>query len=86
MSSDITDGMDEPTEDANEYDGFLSYSSEWHSLSLGVFDGMKTWRIKPKKMRDNRDVEAEPHYYSGGYVIGTLIQLIIVVVTGSALL
>jgi hypothetical protein len=63
---------------------FLSTKAEWHSLSLGIYDGMKTWRVRPKEMRDNKDVEAESHYYAGGYVIGTLLQLVIVIVTGNA--
>jgi len=64
-------------------DGFLSTRAEIHSLALGIYDGMKTWRVRPEEMRDNEDVEAEPHYYSGGYVVGTLLQLLVVVVTGS---
>jgi len=63
---------------------FLSTTTEWHSLALGVYDGMKTWRVRPKEMRDNKDVENEPHYYAGGYVVGTLLQLLIVIVTGKA--
>jgi hypothetical protein len=63
---------------------FLSTKAEWHALSLGTYDGMKTWRVRPDEMRDNKDVQAESHYYAGGYVIGTLLQLLILVVTGNA--
>lgn len=76
---------DAPTEAESERNGFLSYAPEWHALSLGVYDGMKTWRVRPRELRDNKDVEAEPHYYAGGYVIGTLLQLAVVAVTGNAL-
>jgi len=64
-------------ENETERDGFLSYSAEIHSVGLGVYDGMKTWRVRPKKMRDNSDVQAEKHYYAGGYVVGTLFQALI---------
>lgn len=63
--------------------GFLSTRAEIHSLALGAYDGMQTWRVRPKEMRDNDDVEAEPHYYSGGYVAGTILQLIVCVVAGN---
>jgi hypothetical protein len=62
--------------------GFLSTRAEIHSLALGTFDGMKTWRVRPKAMRDNDDVEAEPHYYAGGYVVGTGLQLLVCIVVG----
>lgn len=77
-------GMDAPEESDSDRNGFLSYAAEWHALALGTFDGMKTWRVRPEEMRDNPDVEKEPHYYSGGYVLGTLLQLLVVVVTGGA--
>jgi hypothetical protein len=66
--------------------GVLSYPAEWHALGLGTYDGMKTWRVSPKGMRDNDDVDAEPHYYAGGYVVGTLLQLCIVAAVGNGLL
>jgi len=55
------------------------------SLSLGVFDGMKTWRVRPKKMRENKNVQENPQYYSLGYVIGTLLQLLVFAVLGKGL-
>lgn len=75
---------DKGSESETDRDGFLSYSAEWHALSLGVFDGMKTWRVRPKEMRDNVDVEKEPHYYTGGYVLGTLLQVGIVLGAGKS--
>jgi hypothetical protein len=80
------DGMDAEEESDSERNGFLSYAAEWHSLSLGTFDGMKTWRVRPKEYPDVDDVQAEKWYYAGGYVLGTLLQLVVVVVTGNALL
>lgn len=66
------------SEDDTKRDGVLSYPAEWHALALGTYDGMKTWKVRPKEMRDNEDVQKESHYYAGGYVIGTLLQLCIV--------
>lgn len=75
---------DEPNESDTERDGFLSYSAEAHALSLGIYDGMKTWRVRPTELPDNDDVQKEPHYYTAGYVLGTLLQLAIVVGVGDA--
>lgn len=33
-------GPDAPTERASERDGFLSYASEWHSLTIGAGAGL----------------------------------------------
>jgi len=75
---------DEPSEDGTERDGVLSYSAEWHALAHGAFDGMRTWRVRPTKLPDNPDVQAEPHYYKGAYVLGTLLQAVLVL-AGAAL-
>jgi hypothetical protein len=66
---------DAPAEDDSERNGFLSYAAEWHAFSHGVFDGMRSPSPRPGELPDNPDVEAEPHYYKGAYVIGTLLQL-----------
>ena len=66
-------------ESDSERNGFLSTRKEVHAFVLGIYDGMKTWRVRPKEMRDNPDVDKEPHYYSGGYIAGTLLQLMIVI-------
>lgn len=73
-------GGDATDESDTDRDGFLSYSTEVHALGLGIYDGMKSWRVRPNEMRDNPDVEKEPHYYAGGYVVGTLLQLCIAAV------
>lgn len=77
---------DEPTEDETNRDGFLSYAGEWHALSFGVYHGMKTWRVRPKGLPENDDIQSEPHYYTGGYVIGTLLQLGIVLLLATVTL
>lgn len=72
------------TEDGSDYDGPLSTHPEWHALSHGVYKGITTkpWQTPPEP--DNEDVEAESHYYRGGYVIGTLVQVAILVGFGEA--
>lgn len=77
-------GPDALREQDTERDGFLSYSAEWHALSHGVFDGMRTVRARPSGLPENEDVQAEPHYYKGGYVLGTLFQLAILLTAGAA--
>lgn len=69
-------------ESDTESDGFLSYAAEWHSLSHGVYDGMRTYRVRPGTLPDSEDVQKEPHYYKGGYVLGTLLQWLIVLAVG----
>lgn len=74
----MSDIPDEPNESDTEDDGFLSYAAEWHAFAIGLYDGMKDWRARPGDLPDNPDVQAEPHYYKGAYVIGTVLQALIV--------
>jgi hypothetical protein len=67
-------GPDAPSEDESDRDGFLSYSAEWHSLSHGLYDGLRSIKTMPT----NSDVQKEPHYYKGAYVVGTLLQALLV--------
>lgn len=67
---------DAAKESESDRDGFLSYAAEWHAFSIGIYDGLK----KVPKAPNNRDVEAEPHYYKGGYVMGRLLQVVLLVV------
>jgi len=74
------------SESDSDRDGFLSYSAETHAVGHGLFDGMRSWRARPGDLPDNDDVQAEPHYYKGAYVAGTVLQAVIVIATGQALL
>lgn len=74
----LPDTLSEGDTDRN---GFLSYAAEWHSFAIGFYDGMKTWRARPGEMPDNKDVQSEPHYYKGAYILGTLLQFFISLVT-----
>lgn len=68
---------DEPSEDDTDRDGVLSYAAEWHALAHGVYNGMRSWRSRPGDLPDHPDVKKEPHYYKGGYFLGTVFQLLI---------
>lgn len=69
---------DRQQESDTKRDGAFSYSAEWHAFAHGVYRGMRTWRSRPGEPPDIRDVQKEPHYYKGGYVAGTVLQLGIV--------
>lgn len=73
-------GPDAPTEDASKRDGFLSYAAEWHSFTHGVFKGFTTQPFQTPPQPDNKDVKEESHYYRGGYLLGTALQLALVAV------
>lgn len=64
-------------ESGSDYDGVFSYAAEWHAFSHGVYDGLTTRprRWSKHEKPDNKDVEKEPHYYKGGFVIGSVIQI-----------
>jgi len=53
--------------------GALIDYAEWHSLGIGVVDGVdyhgKGYRLE-KRINIHEDVEEEPHYYDFGYMIG----------------
>lgn len=76
---------DAPSEADAEYDGLLSHAAEWHALAHGVFLGFTTKPLSTPPEPTNRDVEAEPHYYRGGYILGTIGQLLVVIATASAI-
>lgn len=69
-----------PTEDEDdgERDGFLSTRAEWHAFVIGLYRGL----TRPDPRVDDYaavaerydDAGAEPWYYKGGYVLGTLAQ------------
>jgi hypothetical protein len=76
-------GPDAPRESDTERDGFLSYAAEWHAFAIGFYDGMSSVRARPRGLPDNEDVQREPHYYKGAYVLGTLVQVGIILLLGS---
>lgn len=68
-------------ESATERDGFLSYSAEVHAVGHGVYGGLTSPRPwAAGELPDNPDVQAEPHYFKGGFVVGSILQLVFIVV------
>lgn len=63
-----------PGKEKGSYTGFLSTTTEIHAFAIGLYDGMRDFHARPGEIPDNEDVKAEPHYYKGAYVIGTIIQ------------
>lgn len=59
---------------------FLSTNPEWHALGHGVYMGVTTHPLQTPPEPKNDDVELEQHYYRGGYVLGTLLQVVIIVI------
>lgn len=55
---------------------FLSTHQEIHAFVLGIYSGLTEWKGLDSETMQNPDVEAEPHYAKGGYIIGTLIRWI----------
>lgn len=74
----------QPRERDTERDGFLSYAAEVHAVGIGAYHGLRSrpWRFKAREPPDNPDVQAEPHYYAGAYVLGTLVQWVILLTVG----
>ena len=70
-----------PTKDESDssYDGPLSTYKEWHAFTHGVYYGLTSKALVTPPEPKNEDVKKEPHYYRGGYIIGTLLQLLLIV-------
>lgn len=74
----MVDIPDKPTEDDTSRDGAFSYAAEWHAFTHGFYDGMRSIKPVAQKLPDDRDVQKEPHYYKGGFIISTILQFILV--------
>lgn len=61
---------DEPAEESTERNGFLSYAGEVHAFILGVYRGLSTADPTTDDPPEYADVEAEPWYYAGGFLLG----------------
>lgn len=72
------------TEDDSDRDGFLSTFSEWHAFAIGIRHGLSDSLTSVRPLPEIDDVQQEPATYSGGYVVGTLIQLLAIALLGGA--
>ena len=69
---------DAASESGTSRDGAFSYAAEWHAFTHGVFLGLTTKPWKTPPTPNNADVRKENHYYRGGYVLATLLQLALI--------
>lgn len=60
---------------------FLNDTAEIHAFVHGIYTGLTEWR--GAEIPDNPDVRAEPHYYKGGYIFGTLLRWAAIIALGA---
>jgi len=63
---------------------FLNDPAEIHAFVHGLYAGITEW--KGAQLPDNPDVQKEPHYFKGGYCVGTLLRWIFLLLLGSRFL
>lgn len=63
------------SESDSRYDGPLSTYPEWHAFQHGLYDSFRSVKPKAPALPDIEDVNAEPHYYKVGWLIGTVLHL-----------
>lgn len=61
-------------------DGAFSYAAEWHAFAHGMYTGMKDWKPSAGGLPDDPDIQAEPHYYKGGFIAGSIFQFLCMIV------
>ena len=59
---------------------FCNTIPEVHSLIHGIYAGLTEW--KGTEIPNNPDVQEEPHYFKGGYILGTLMRWVAIVAIG----
>ena len=52
----------------------------YHTLAIGVVDGIQSWKGKPHKPPEIDTDRERPLYYKVGYILGTIIQAAVLVV------
>ena len=64
---------------AHAFKGFLSDTSEWHSLWIGFYSSW--YKVVREKLPDylRKDIENEYHYFTLGFFIGRTIQAVLLI-------
>jgi len=70
------------SESSTDRDGAFSHAAETHAFAVGVHDGVRYPPPLPHDPPDHPDTKTEPHYYDGGYAVGTVIQFSFIVAVG----
>lgn len=66
------------TEADSDRDGPLSTYTEWHAFQHGVYDSFQQVKpMAPKELPEYEDVRAEPHYYKVGWLLGSVLHLVL---------
>ena len=58
---------------------FSTYS-ELHAFVHGIYSGIVEWKGIKEATWENEDCEKEPHYVKGGYVLGTIIRWLFLII------
>jgi hypothetical protein len=56
---------------------FLDTNAEIHAVTHGIYAGMTEW--KGMELPDNEDIQKEPHYFKGGYIAGTILRYLLLI-------
>jgi len=63
---------------------FMNKIPEVHAMVHGIYAGLTEW--KGSELPQNEDVRAEPHYFKGGYIVGTLMRWGALILIGKEIL
>ena len=59
---------------------FLSSYSELHAFIHGIYSGLVEWKGIKETVWENEDCKKEPHYVKGGYIFGTIIRWLFLII------
>ena len=65
---------------------FLSTYAEIHAFAHGIYAGLTEWKGIDSETMKNPDVVAEIAYTKGGYVLGTVLRVAIILLIGKTVL
>lgn len=65
---------------------FLSTHAEVHAFTHGIYAGLTEWKGLDDRTMKNPDVILEPHYAKGGYILGTVLRVGIILLIGKSII
>ena len=66
--------------EVEELRNFLSTHAELHAFIYGIYSGIAEWKGIKETTWENEDCKKEPHYVKGGYILGTFIRWIFLII------